>query len=678
MRLLLNIPIKRKLIIITMLASGIALVVACLAFVTCEQVTSRKRIAQDLSITAAMTGYNSTSGLTFNDADSVQQTLKSLGAQPSIVHACVYDKYGRPFAQYQRADLGGVFSPPPVQRDGYQFGQNRLGLFQTISFDRERVGTVYIEMDLSEMTARVWRYTLIVGVVLLASSGLAFLLSTSLQKVISEPLAGLAQTVSSVAENKNYSVRAVKQGEDELGRLIDGFNHMLAQIQERDAALQESQTELENRVAERTRELANSLSMTRATLESTTDGILVTDGRETVTNFNEKFVEVFCFPRDLVRSMDDRKLLEAATSQVEDPQQFLSRIREINANPEMDSFDLLEFRDGRVFERYSRPQRVGDKTVGRVWSFHDVTERKRAEEARAQMEIQLRHAQKLESIGQLAAGIAHEINTPTQFIGDNLRFIQDAVREMNPVLEQHRRLLEAAKGQAATEQMAQESIATMQAADFDYLMAEVPKAIEQSLDGVQRVARIVQAMKEFSHPGSESKTSVDLNHAIESTITVARNEWKYVSDVVTDFDPELPPVPCLPGQFNQVILNILINAAHAIADVVGDGRNGKGTITVSTRRDNGSVEVRITDTGTGIPEAARGKIFDPFFTTKPVGKGSGQGLAIAHSVVVDKHGGSIRFETEMGKGTTFIIHLPLGAQPAPKKDGKNQGTSSVR
>jgi two-component system, NtrC family, sensor kinase len=289
----------------------------------------------------------------------------------------------------------------------------------------------------------------------------------------------------------------------------------------------------------------------------------------------------------------------------------------------------------------------------------DISVDKRAEQERAALEIQLRYAQKLEAIGQLAAGIAHEINTPTQYIGDNMRFVNEAINTMNPVLKQHCKLLKAVKCNAVTELMIQEAEGTMEAADLGYLMTEVPKAIEQSLEGVRRVSKIVGAMKEFSHPGSDEKTAVDLNRSIESTITVARNEWKYVADMEMDFDPDLPLVPCLPGEFNQVILNIVVNAAHAIADLVAPPPNGKGQIKVSTRHQGDFVEVRITDTGTGIPESVRPKVFDPFFTTKAVGKGSGQGLAIARSVVVDKHGGTIHFETEMGRGTTFIIRLPL-------------------
>jgi signal transduction histidine kinase len=177
------------------------------------------------------------------------------------------------------------------------------------------------------------------------------------------------------------------------------------------------------------------------------------------------------------------------------------------------------------------------------------------------------------------------------------------------------------------------------------------------------VAKIVQAMKDFSHPGNETKMPIDLNRSIESTLTVCRNEWKYVADLQTDFDPSLPLVSCLPGEFNQAILNIVVNASHAIADKVGD--KGKGIIGVSTRRQGDKVEIRISDTGTGIPNAVRGRIFDPFFTTKEVGKGSGQGLAISRSIVVDKHQGEIFFETETGQGTTFVIRLPQGE----KKNG---------
>jgi signal transduction histidine kinase len=277
---------------------------------------------------------------------------------------------------------------------------------------------------------------------------------------------------------------------------------------------------------------------------------------------------------------------------------------------------------------------------------------------RTNLEAQLRQAQKLESVGQLAAGIAHEINTPTQYIGDNIRFLKDAFHDLGGLVANCQQTLAAAPDNNQSRKQVEKVSATLKSADTQFLLEEIPKAIEQSLEGVGRVAALVNAMKEFSHPGTKDKIHLDLNHAIQSTITVARNEWKYVADVVTDFDPSLPMVSCLAGEFNQVILNLIVNAAHTIADVVKGGAFEKGTITVQTRNSGEWVEIRIQDNGAGIPEKVRPRIFDPFFTTKEIGKGTGQGLAIARSVIVDKHQGTIQFETELGKGTTFIIRLP--------------------
>ncbi|MGO9968869.1 MAG: PAS domain S-box protein [Bryobacteraceae bacterium] len=290
--------------------------------------------------------------------------------------------------------------------------------------------------------------------------------------------------------------------------------------------------------------------------------------------------------------------------------------------------------------------------IGILGVLTDITERKRAEEALRETERQLRLAQKLESIGQLAAGIAHEINTPIQYIGDNGRFLQEAFRDLMRVLELQRAPAGDNSGPAVLAQALEQGI------DVDYLQEEIPKAIEQLLQGVDSVAGIVRAMKEFSHRGPVEKAPLDLNRAIGSTILVSKNEWKYVAHLTTDLDPELPPVPCVAGEFNQVVLNLIVNAAHAIADVVKSAGR-KGVIHISTRRNGAWAEIRVRDTGTGIPEAIQSKVFDPFFTTKEVGKGTGQGLSIAHGVIVKKHGGRLSFDTQCGAGTTFLIQLPL-------------------
>jgi PAS domain S-box-containing protein len=298
-----------------------------------------------------------------------------------------------------------------------------------------------------------------------------------------------------------------------------------------------------------------------------------------------------------------------------------------------------------------------DRALRMVLVFSDIDERIREEQ---RQRAELVQAQKLSAIGQLSAGVAHEINTPMQFIGDNLHFAKAAVDDMLTLIGTLRSALEqATPTPSALEQLAQAEIDL----DFAYASEALPTAIERSLAGVERVTKIVRALKSFAHPDQERPTPSDLRALIESTVVVATNEWKYVADVELDLSASLPPVPCLTGQLNQVILNLIVNAAHAIEDVVGTSGD-KGKISISAQADATHAIIRISDTGTGIPEQARPRIFDPFFTTKEVGRGTGQGLAIARTVVVDKHGGTLHFETEVGQGTTFYIRLPI-AGPAP-------------
>jgi two-component system NtrC family sensor kinase len=280
----------------------------------------------------------------------------------------------------------------------------------------------------------------------------------------------------------------------------------------------------------------------------------------------------------------------------------------------------------------------------------DITEYKR-------LGIDLHQAQKLEAVGRLASGIAHEINTPIQFVGDNTRFLQDSFSGLEILIKKYRDLKDWAAAGGVTPARIEEVTRAEKESDSDYLLEEIPKALSQTLDGVNRVATIVRAMKDFAHPDGTEKAAADLNKALLSTLTVARNELKYVADVETEFG-DLPPVVCNIGDLNQVFLNLLVNAAHAIADKV-KGTGTKGQIRVRTTRENGAALITISDTGCGIPEANRARVFDPFFTTKEVGRGTGQGLAIARSVVVERHKGRLTFESEVGKGTTFYIRLPL-------------------
>lgn len=298
--------------------------------------------------------------------------------------------------------------------------------------------------------------------------------------------------------------------------------------------------------------------------------------------------------------------------------------------------------------------------IGSVLVGRNINREKQLEEEKKAFQSQLLHAQKLESVGRLAAGIAHEINTPVQFVGTNIDFLQECFTDMALLVEQLQTLLAGVREDRVTPELVHAAEQCLEEVDWDYLQEEIPQAINQSRDGVARVSSIVRAMKEFSHPASRKKTGANINRIIETTVTVARNEWKYVADVDLQLAEDLPQIPCLVDEMGQVILNLLVNAAHAIAGKLGKNPDGaKGTITIRTLVRDEQVEIRITDTGTGMPPEIHEKVFDPFFTTKEVGRGTGQGLTIAHDVVCDKHGGTLTFESMHGQGTTFIIRLPL-------------------
>jgi PAS domain S-box-containing protein len=377
----------------------------------------------------------------------------------------------------------------------------------------------------------------------------------------------------------------------------------------------------------------------RAHLDADYTAVLVSSGIEKVTGYPASD-----FVGNRVRSLasvihpDDRAPVFADTLDrfVRDPQ---------------GSADLefrIVHRSGDVRWVNARGRATGDGMIEGV--FFDVTDRKL-------LEIELAQTRKLESIGQLAAGIAHEINTPAQFVSDNVHFLSQSVDGLFELVDGLAKLAPAA---------AAGDVAALRAkAEYDFVRAEVPRALEQSSEGIGRIARIVSAMKDFSHPSKGDKAPADLNAAIETTLTVCTNRWKDVARVETELDPDLPRVFCIRDEINQVLLNLIVNAVDAIAESrAGAQPAGLGTIRIATRRDGDAAVVRVEDDGAGMPVAVRERIVDPFFTTKPVGKGTGQGLSIARSVIVERHGGLLACESEPGRGTAFTVRLPIGGAAA--------------
>ena len=434
--------------------------------------------------------------------------------------------------------------------------------------------------------------------------------------------------------------------------------------------------------------LEHTLSQLRATLESTGNGILVIDWQGSIASMNRQFSAMWSIPEGLLLDRNEAAIFDAMAAQVVESEPF--RIRLHAVIDRIESEEVFELKDGRVFECRSRPQYLGEKIVGRVFGFDDITQRTLAEaalresrdnleervnertldlqaansnlqsEKRHQEELirkleeaqnQLLQSEKMASMGQLAAGVAHEINNPVGFVNSNLGTLQRYVNNLLRLLGAYEQL-EASLGEDALQSIRE----LKKEIDTTYLREDIGDLLTESLEGLQRVKRIVQDLKDFSHVDKAELEWANLENGLDSTLNVVWNELKYKAKVIKEYG-NLPLIECLPYQLNQVFMNLLINAAHAIEKT--------GEITIRTGYDAKNVWVEVEDTGKGIPPEHIGRIFEPFFTTKPVGKGTGLGLSLAYGIV-NKHGGHIEVQSTVDKGSIFRVVLPNNSATSNK------------
>jgi len=436
--------------------------------------------------------------------------------------------------------------------------------------------------------------------------------------------------------------------------------------------------------------LEQTLSQLRATLESTGNGILVIDWQGRITSMNRMFSSMWHIPEDVLLNRNDAAILELLAAQAIDGNALQQRLQAIVDSIETE--ELFRLKDGRVFECKSRPQYLGEHIVGRVFSYSDITERTLAEEVlresrdkleervrertadleaanasllaekRHQEELikkleeaqnQLLQSEKMASIGQLAAGVAHEINNPVGFVNSNLGTLQSYIHKMLRLLAAYELTEES-----LVDAMLLDIKNLKNEIDVEFLRDDIGSLLTESLDGLQRVKRIVQDLKDFSHVDKSAREWAKLETGLESTLNVVWNELKYKATVVKEYG-DTPKIECMPSQINQVVMNLLINAAHAIEE--------RGQISIRTGYDAENVWLEVEDTGKGIAPENIGRIFEPFFTTKPVGKGTGLGLSLSYGIV-HKHGGRIDVSSELGKGSRFRVVLPRGPGGEEKAD----------
>ncbi|MFV0349077.1 MAG: ATP-binding protein [Halodesulfovibrio sp.] len=631
-----------------------------------------------LSPSAAQASYN----YDFAEAAII---VKSLLEFPIIRSASISNEVGEqlakaekpvssvPISRFSRYLLDHLFMPLSEQTIHLRYGDTQ-----------ENMGTLHISTDLTPLAEGLVRqHTLLFVYELSRAVVLALLLGLFFYHRMTKPLLGIATHVTNV-DPQLPAISPVPippaHQHDELGDMIRNMNQLFAIFSETllskgklEHSLLQMNTDLEQRVRERTQELQSqsealrSEVISRALAESNLRAHhnlldnLFEKMKAAIVIFNpvdREIIEINSVAEEMLEidkgspchkgdSMDDSLAFIYASG--------IRKLCDYAASTPPYEEGTVRLPSGRTIPtaKYTFNMTVnGQPHVALI--LIDITEKKT-------LEHQLGIAQRLESIGLLASGIAHEINTPIQYIHDNMVFLKEVHTSQMQLNELHDQLCAKAAKLTELKDLCGQIQAASEEMDMDFARQELPRVFDMVFEGIERVVSIVSAMKRFAHSGPQGMVGTDLNAALLTTVQVAKNEWKYVAEVKTDFDPDIPPVECIPGEINQVFLNILINAAHAVKDVVG-GTNTKGTITLSTRRDDGKVIVGFSDSGCGIPDSIRDKIFDQFFTTKDPGRGTGQGLAIVHNIVVKNHNGEIKVDSTVGKGTTFTIILPV-SQP---------------
>jgi len=653
-----RISIRRKQVLIIMLTTTVALLLACSAFVFYDIVDFRAELVERVGSIAEVIADHSTASLDFSDPKTAEQTLAALGTESEVVAGCIYDRDGHVFAEYSRD--GRKFAPPAPQATGHEFTGGRMRLFRPIKEGAETVGTIYVESDLKELPHRLRRYAAIAGMVFAIALAAALALSSQLHRLLSNPILHLAQIARSVAVDKDYSVRATKTSEDELGQLINGFNEMLAQIQQRENALQGARDTLENRVEERTNELANSLSLLNATLNSTEDGILAVDLSGRAICHNERFPAMWGMPEKVLATGRNEAFIEHCATMVEDPKAYYFRIQELLLQPHKASHDVLCLRDGRYFERVIHPQLMNGRCIGRVLMFRDITERKRAESNLQKANAELVQASRRAGMAEVATNVLHNVGNVLNSVNTSATLVMDQVRAsrlkgISRVVEMLEPNANDLAGFFARDKRGPQMVTYLKTlSDF---LAQEQEAMLRELTGltknIEHIKQIVSMQQSYAKASGveEIHSPVAL---MEDALRIHLGSLeKYHVEVVRDYE-KVPDITADKHKVLQILINLIGNAKNALTEseqpapqaIIGVKGNG-----------GSSMYFTIKDNGVGIAPENLIRIFSHGFTTRENGHGFG-----LHSgfLAAKEMGGSLSVHSDgPGRGATFTLQLPL-------------------
>ncbi|MEO7100294.1 MAG: ATP-binding protein [Luteolibacter sp.] len=656
-----NIPIKRKLTIISMLTSSVALLLTCGVIVGFEIVNFRRGMEQELLTIATIAGDNSAAALTFDDPSAAELTLRSLAADTHINAAFIYDSKGQPFASYQPPVAATMMAPPvPSERNLHRFDNNDLEIFRDITVAGETVGTIYLRHDMLELRAYLVRSGYLSLGAMVAASLVAFLLTRKLLPMVAGPIMALGQVVRDVAARKDFSIRAEKWGEDEVGSLIDGFNEMLGEVQHRDAALQAAQDSLEKRVDERTEELASSLSVLNATLESTADGILAVNLSGQVVCHNTKFAVMWGISSEMLTRRDGNEMVAFIAAQTHKPEEFMRKVDDIARRKGEQDSDVIELTDGRTFERYVQPQSVGGENVGIVVNFRDVTLRKRAEADLAESARQLLETSRQAGMAEVATSVLHNVGNVLNSVNVSCSVVAEKVRKSRvgsvgktaALLHRHAGDLAAffttdPNGRKLPDYLGK--LAAGLAQEQEELLQEL-RLLGRNVDHIKDIV----AMQQNYAKVSGVMETLAMSDLIEDSLRMNDGSLiRHSVEVVRDYG-EVPQITVEKHKALQILVNLIGNAKQACDD--SDRADKK--ITFCLTQHQGRIRVSVIDNGVGISPENLTRIFAHGFTTKPDGHGFG-----LHSgaLAAREMGGSLIVHSDgLGTGATFTLELPLG------------------
>jgi PAS domain S-box-containing protein len=664
MKLLRSLSIRRKQMLLIMLTSAVALLLACAAFMSYDALAFRRELVERISSLAEVVGNNTTAAIDFNDAVAATQTLAALRGEPNVVQARVYRLNGELFASYARA--GG--QPPPgvaYRAEASEvFAAQHLHLFRPIVQSAEPIGTIEVVANLAEARERLWRYAGIVAIVFVGALGVAFWLSAILGRVVAAPILHLSRVAQAVAQDKNYSVRATKESEDELGHLMDGFNEMLAQIQARDLELERSRNQLEERVAQRTQELASSLSLLNSTIESTADGIVAFDLSGRFVSFNSKFMAMWGVPREIMEQWRAPEFKAHAEQLINHPERFLQMIELSRTQPEAEMFDLVEFKDGRVFERYAMPQRIDNKCVGVVVNWREVTARKAAEAELERTHRQLIETSRQAGMAEVATSVLHNVgnvlnsvNTSATVVADRLkRAGTEGLVRLAEMLQANRQDLTAFLSAAGRAEHVIEYLNTL-AQHLDAGHRAVLEELKQLTQNIDHIKEIVVMQQNYAKISGLTET-VKVTDLVEDALRMNHAALlRHQVQLVREYDSDLPPIMIEKHKVLQILINLIRNAKYACDDSQRDDKRLTIRVTRAAEGPRERVRVVVADNGIGIPPENLTRIFSHGFTTRK--SGHGFGLHSGALAAREMNGALSAHSDGVGRGATFVLELPV-------------------